>query len=342
MTLQASGTIKLSEIATEFSDAAPHSLSEFYDAAAGVPASGAISLSDFYGTSSQGYGAFTVSTSLIPEDGTTVGVFTLNSVNIPAASTVGFTTAGSTVSLDGTDMLYSLDGVNYSDFNVTSGTLTISGDTYKIWVKAKADLATDPNEKIQINIVSIDSNGINTNAPSAFINIDDTSLTPNFIPTNLDTNESQTAPVACLNISDVESGDDPEVYSYAASQLRITRTASGFTVQGRMTSGDSCFFYDENNSQSSVGTAWQTLYVGNSGVAPDAFSVDGGSNWTNTPTTGSGFITNADVLATATTTDREDSQFENAVYAIWARATGYADTNVISKKFRLSALAEKT
>lgn len=58
MPLQSSGTIKISELANEFNDATPNSLSEFYrggarvaDIAAnsGVPTSGAISLSDFYG-----------------------------------------------------------------------------------------------------------------------------------------------------------------------------------------------------------------------------------------------------------------------------------------------------
>jgi len=49
MPLQTSGEIKLSQIATEFTDAAPHELSEFYSAATGVPTSGEISISDFYG-----------------------------------------------------------------------------------------------------------------------------------------------------------------------------------------------------------------------------------------------------------------------------------------------------
>ena len=58
MPLQSSGTIKISELATEFNDLTPNSLSEFYRAGAkvpdiaansGVPTSGAISLSDFYG-----------------------------------------------------------------------------------------------------------------------------------------------------------------------------------------------------------------------------------------------------------------------------------------------------
>ena len=51
MTLQASGSISMSDIAEEFGGVAPHSLSEFYGIAAGVPSSGPISLSNFYGKS---------------------------------------------------------------------------------------------------------------------------------------------------------------------------------------------------------------------------------------------------------------------------------------------------
>lgn len=52
MTLQSSGTIKLSEIQTEFGGTNPISISEYYGADTGVPSSGVIDMSDFYGTSS--------------------------------------------------------------------------------------------------------------------------------------------------------------------------------------------------------------------------------------------------------------------------------------------------
>ena len=44
MALQGSGQIKLSEIQTEFGGSAPTALSEYYDAASGIPASGEIQL----------------------------------------------------------------------------------------------------------------------------------------------------------------------------------------------------------------------------------------------------------------------------------------------------------
>ena len=52
MPLQTSGQISLGNIATEFGGAAPHQLSEYYGAAGGIPASGAISIGNFYGAAS--------------------------------------------------------------------------------------------------------------------------------------------------------------------------------------------------------------------------------------------------------------------------------------------------
>lgn len=58
MTLQASGAISLLDVATEFGGAVPHSMNEYYAAAAGVPTSGLISLSDFYGKSNNPFAQF--------------------------------------------------------------------------------------------------------------------------------------------------------------------------------------------------------------------------------------------------------------------------------------------
>lgn len=52
MALQSSGSISLADIASEFGGSAPHSLSEYYGAASGIPSSGQISISQFYGKSS--------------------------------------------------------------------------------------------------------------------------------------------------------------------------------------------------------------------------------------------------------------------------------------------------
>lgn len=51
MALQTSGAISLANVQTEFGGGNPISISEYYGKAAGIPASGTISLSHFYGKS---------------------------------------------------------------------------------------------------------------------------------------------------------------------------------------------------------------------------------------------------------------------------------------------------
>ena len=53
MALQGSGQIALSDIAEEFGGSSDIAMSDFYSAAAGIPASGAISFKNFYGKSAQ-------------------------------------------------------------------------------------------------------------------------------------------------------------------------------------------------------------------------------------------------------------------------------------------------
>lgn len=51
MAIQSSGQIAMSDIVGEFGGSAPHALSEYYGAATGIPASGQITIGDFYGAS---------------------------------------------------------------------------------------------------------------------------------------------------------------------------------------------------------------------------------------------------------------------------------------------------
>lgn len=51
MALPASGAITMLQIQTEFGGASPIGINEYYGAAAGIPASGTIAMSDFHGTS---------------------------------------------------------------------------------------------------------------------------------------------------------------------------------------------------------------------------------------------------------------------------------------------------
>ena len=51
MALPSSGPLRISDIAVEFGGSVPHSLSEYYGVAAGIPASGTIAIGAFYGAS---------------------------------------------------------------------------------------------------------------------------------------------------------------------------------------------------------------------------------------------------------------------------------------------------
>lgn len=51
MTLQSSGAISLADVQTEFGGSNPIGINEYYGVAAGIPASGTISLNNFYGKS---------------------------------------------------------------------------------------------------------------------------------------------------------------------------------------------------------------------------------------------------------------------------------------------------
>ena len=106
MALQTTGAISLSNIATEFGGTAPHSLSEYYGAAAGVPASGAVSIGGFRGKSSQFEFAITANVTNANLrtlavnagwDGTSKVVATINSGVVVSGNTQGNSTAAMTI-----------------------------------------------------------------------------------------------------------------------------------------------------------------------------------------------------------------------------------------------------
>ena len=111
MALTSSGQLKVSEIATEFSDTAPHQLSEFYGASTGVPALGQIGVSDFYGAaaSAGGGGGATL---LLSKDLTGTQGFTMNTL-VPTK-----------------DMTSSSARLIPTLYNPSGGNLTPSGSRY--------------------------------------------------------------------------------------------------------------------------------------------------------------------------------------------------------------------
>ena len=113
MTLQSSGAISLSDIQTEFGGSNPTSLSEYYGAATGVPASGAISFSDFYGTSASVTVTFDLAT-------------------YPCSDTdVGLASASFAAQNDG-DVTYTLFGVTQTQEWTPDAKASGNGDDFEI------------------------------------------------------------------------------------------------------------------------------------------------------------------------------------------------------------------
>lgn len=122
MALTSSGQLKVSEIATEFSDTAPHQLSEFYSAATGIPTSGQITVSNFYGAAAsaggggaQGQQAFT-----------STGTFNFTVPNgVTSISAVVISGGGGSSACPGTSNLSAGGGggggLSYGTISVTAG-----------------------------------------------------------------------------------------------------------------------------------------------------------------------------------------------------------------------------
>lgn len=119
MPLQSSGAISLNDIQTEFGGTNPISISEYYSAASGVPASGTIALDDFYGTSSNMF-QNTLNVGLIGQEqwhytGSTWRVGTVAS---------GFSSTGAYATM--------LSNANFGSWTGNNNAVNIGGTTYYI------------------------------------------------------------------------------------------------------------------------------------------------------------------------------------------------------------------
>lgn len=106
MAVKSSGSLSFqTDIVGEFDGTAPHSLSEYYDAGTGIPASGAISFSDFYGTEAPASDiTITLSNTTNVITSSTFGSTdwastTPKILNIPSGVTVGSTSSGAALTV---------------------------------------------------------------------------------------------------------------------------------------------------------------------------------------------------------------------------------------------------
>ena len=184
MPLPGSGIIALTDISTEFGGTAPHALSEYYrdgvysdgiNIPAGetsIPASGPISLSDFYGTSAVIPATYSLTPSTTtPNEGDTV-VFTFGGANL-LDGTVYFSIAHGTTSNADFTVTPPQDG-SRTAVTITSGVYSPTS----VSLTLDADAFTDGSSETFTAYMHDANTGGTQLATSGVVTVADTSLTP--------------------------------------------------------------------------------------------------------------------------------------------------------------------
>lgn len=247
MAIETTGAISLGtaagtnrSISAEFGGTTPHSLSEYYGVDT-VPGSGAISFSDFYGTSSApvpAYNSIDRSVTEVNEDGSSVCTFTINAVALASGTTVGWSVASALTSASNNDFELSLDNSNWSA-GADSGTLTLdfAAQNFKLYFRAVADNTTENGpENWAFELDATDSNGVSTGGLSKGVRINDTSLDPLTFPAGTDiarqfdgtfNSESQDVSTYATYITKSSALGEPEANAF----FNFRRTASGWDIR---------------------------------------------------------------------------------------------------------------
>lgn len=142
MALPSSGALALSDIQTEFGGSNPIGLSEYYGVATGVPASGTIAISDFYGTSASTGTTITCREDQVTNDSVTarrVGYQALNGgdFHYPESSLSG----GFNSAFGGISSSSIITGGNITGFTIANYTGTSVGN--QIVIVISTDRTTD-------------------------------------------------------------------------------------------------------------------------------------------------------------------------------------------------------
>ena len=163
MGLQSSGSISLSDIAGEFGGSKPHSMSEYYGVAPGVPSSGGISMSNFYGASAESWSISATSYSInegasVTFTVTTTGVANGTVFNVQIIAESGF------------------DVSNDLTTDTPSGQLTISNGRASVTYYMTEDLTTESTEQFRVGAYYPGAN--DWLVISDYVNVYDTSRDP--------------------------------------------------------------------------------------------------------------------------------------------------------------------
>lgn len=134
MTLPFTGPITLGDIAAEFADAQPHSLTEFYGVATGIPVDGEISFNDFYGITAP------TTYAVVPDTG-----------SVDEGVAINFTVQTTNVT-EGTVLYYQNN--NTTDFASTTGSFTINSNFGNFTQTPDLDLTTEGSESFTVSIYS--------------------------------------------------------------------------------------------------------------------------------------------------------------------------------------------
>jgi hypothetical protein len=247
MAIETSGAISLGttagtnrSISAEFGGTTPHSLSEYYGVDS-VPGSGAISFSDFYGTSSAPVPAYTSidrSVTEVDEDGSSVCTFTINAVALTSGTTVGWNVASALTSASNNDFELSLDNSNWSA-GADSGTLTLdfAAQNFKLYFRAVEDNTTESGpENWAFELDATDSNGVSTGGLSKGVSINDTSLDPLTFPAGIDiarqfdgtfNSVSQDVSTYAAYLTKSSGAGEPEANAF----FNFRRTSTGWDIR---------------------------------------------------------------------------------------------------------------
>jgi len=350
MAIVASGVISIGttagtdrSVVGEFGGSVPHSLSEYYGLGT-LPGSGEISMSDFYGQSAgppaPAYGGTSISVQSIPEDNATAVLFQQTGTNIIAGTTLNVTFSG-TAELADFEISTTSASSGFSDPGAATITLTVNGNNYNLWIRAKADLTTETAETVIITVAATDSAGTSTGSGDETVTINDTSLDPPAIPAGSTFLRIADNGLAAYR-SDIQIEDEVEVYAFAQLQMNVFRELNGFyavTIQNPQSFGNWESYTVGGATTARNSSSIVTAYQGTA-VFPSAMSFDG-INWTNTLNVSDGIQDAVTAQAVSDTFGVPDSQTTTKTKDIWIRAPGYADTKVASFQYRCYALARR-
>lgn len=173
MVIQSSGSISLSDIAGEFEGTPPHSISEYYGRVLGIPISGALEFSRFYGKSGRalyggrGHGVAVTPQGIVAFGGNNYGQLGTKIVDDPIADSISIQNNGSlngktvahvacgnyhTIVLATDATLHSFGSNRYGQLGTTTNSGTTNVNTVPINITNNGSLSGK-------TIVSVDANG---------------------------------------------------------------------------------------------------------------------------------------------------------------------------------------